>query len=154
MRAALLVLAVAAAGCSSSFSKADDSSVRKLLTAQQEAWNRGDLKAFMDGYDHSPDLVFTSSAAVRQGWDETYAKYQARYGEDPGSMGLLMFDVISIQPVGGDGVVVLGRWNLTSTAQAGRGIFSVVLRRTSHGWRIIHDHTSAESQPIVPGSDR
>ena len=152
MRAALLVLAVVA-GCSSSFSKADDSSVRKLLTAQQEAWNRGDLKAFMDGYEHSSDLVFTSGAAVRRGWDETYAKYKARYGEDPGSMGMLMFDVISMQPVGGDGVVVLGRWNLTHTAEAGRGIFSLVLRRTGHGWRIIHDHTSAEPQPIVPGGD-
>jgi ketosteroid isomerase-like protein len=43
-----------------------------------------------------------------------------------------------------DGAVVLGRWRLTETPNAGSGVFSVVLERRPEGWRIIHDHTSAD----------
>jgi ketosteroid isomerase-like protein len=41
--------------------------------------------------------------------------------------------------------VVLGRWRLTETAQAGSGVFSVVVERRPEGWRIVHDHTSSSS---------
>jgi len=44
--------------------------------------------------------------------------------------------------------VVLGRWVLTGTEHAGRGVFTLVLERRPEGWRIIHDHTSlATSSP-------
>ena len=40
--------------------------------------------------------------------------------------------------------IVLGRWKLTETPNAGSGVFSVVLERRPEGWRVIHDHTSAD----------
>lgn len=148
---AALVLASLVAGCGAhAFTKSDDSAIRGLLGAQQQAWNRGDLEAYMAGYLHSPELVFTSGGLVRQGWDETLAKYKAKYGESKATMGTLVFDIVSIQALGGDGAVVLGRWHLTDTPESGSGIFSVVLRRTGDGWRVVHDHTSADPKPIVP----
>jgi ketosteroid isomerase-like protein len=116
-----------------------------VLTAQQAAWNRGDLDGFMAGYARSPDLVFTSGGKIRRGYAETYAKYKAKYGGDHAGMGHLDFEILSVQSLGVDGAIVLGRWRLTETPNAAVGVFSVALERTAEGWRIVHDHTSVDA---------
>lgn len=146
MRAPALLVAVALAACAGprAFTRADDAAVRAVLSTQQAAWNRGDLPGYMAGYLRSPALVFTSGGKIRHGWDETLAKYQARYGSDPSTMGTLGFEILSVQALGADGAVVLGRWRLTDTPALGAGVFSVVLARTADGWKIVHDHTSSD----------
>jgi len=79
--------------------------------------------------------------------DVAYDHYVARYGNDRASMGTLAFEVISIDAVGADGAIVLGRWKLTDTPAAGDGVFTVVLARRPEGWRIVHDHTSSTPPP-------
>jgi ketosteroid isomerase-like protein len=128
------------------FSDADRSAVLAVLEQQRVAWNRGDLTTYMKGYVHSDELVFTSGGQVRRGWQATADRYQARYGGDRAGMGQLAFEALGVQPVGADGAVVLGKWRLTDTPQAGGGVFSVVLERRPDGWRIIHDHTSSDPQ--------
>jgi ketosteroid isomerase-like protein len=123
----------------------DDQPLRAVLTAQQEAWNRGDLDAFMAGYLHSQELVFTSGGHIRHGYDDTIAKYRAKYGNDRSTMGHLAFEILQVQPLGSDGAIMLGRWKLTDTPNAGAGVFSLGFRRTSEGWRIVHDHTSSDT---------
>jgi len=143
-----LVLALTLAACASAapslrrFEPTDRSAITSVLDQQVAAWNRGDLQRYMDGYAHIPGLVFTSGGNVRRGWQEAFDHYQARYATDPRAMGTLAFTVDSIDPVGADGAVVLGRWELTGTAHPGRGVFTLVLERRPEGWRIIHDHTS------------
>jgi ketosteroid isomerase-like protein len=134
-------------GCASSrsFTAADDEAVRGVLAAQQAAWNRGDLDGYMAGYLRSPELVFTSGSKVRRGWQETFDKYKAKYGSDPSTMGTLAFEILGVQALGADGAIVLGRWTLTETPNAGSGIFSVALRRTGDRWLVVHDHTSSDS---------
>lgn len=134
------------AGCAHSFSASDEMAIQQVLFAQRDAWNRGDLDAFMAGYAHSPDLVFTSGGQIRRGWDETAAKYRARYGTDTSTMGTLSFEVISIQHLGADGAIMLGRWKLTNTINEGGGVFSLGFERGPAGWHIVHDHTSSYSK--------
>jgi ketosteroid isomerase-like protein len=124
---------------------ADRREIEALLEGQREAWNRGDLPGFMAAYARTPDLVFTSGGKIRRGWDETDAAYRKKYGGDRAGMGQLAFEILGVQMVGRDGSVVLGRWRLTGTPQAGGGVFSVVLERRPEGWRIVHDHTSSDS---------
>lgn len=121
--------------------------MRAVLEAQQQAWNRGDLAGYMRGYLQSDALVFTSGGKIRRGWAETYAKYRARYGSDPSTMGQLAFEILDVQPLGADGAIVLGRWRLTDTPAAGSGVFSVALERTPTGWLVVHDHTSSDPMP-------
>jgi uncharacterized protein (TIGR02246 family) len=128
------------------FTPTDDRAIRAVLTTQAEAWNKGDLDGFMAGYEKTDDLVFTSGGKLRRGWQETYDKYRAKYGSDRSTMGHLAFELISIQSLGADGAIVLGRWTLTDTPNAGGGLFSVALARTPIGWRIVHDHTSVDSK--------
>jgi len=156
MRLIALVASLVIFGCAASpprvarFAPSDRAAIQAVLDAQIAAWNRGDLAAYMDGYARTPALVFTSGGNVRRGWQEAFDHYQARYATDPKAMGTLAFTVDSIDPVGADGAVVLGRWDLSNTANAGRGVFSLVVERRPEGWRIIHDHTSVSPAPTPP----
>lgn len=141
-----LALALALTGCvqpSMRFSDEDEAAVRAVLEAQRQAWNAGDLDAYMAGYERSDRLVFTSGGQIRRGWETTRAKYLARYGDSPQSMGHLDFDIDEVRGVGDGAAVVLGHWRLTETPQAGGGVFSLVMARSPDGWHVIHDHTSA-----------
>jgi beta-aspartyl-peptidase (threonine type) len=142
-----VILACGAASCagaqrSRGFVADDRAAITAVLDRQSAAWNRGDLAGYMDGYARTPTLVFTSGGNIRRGWQDAFDHYQARYATDPKAMGHLVFTIDSIDPVGADGAVVLGHWDLTATEHAGRGVFSLVVERRPEGWRIIHDHTS------------
>jgi ketosteroid isomerase-like protein len=142
------VLAIVLAACASStphvghFEAGDRAAITTLLANQVEAWNRGDLPSYMDGYARTPALVFTSGGNIRRGWQDALEHYQARYVIDPKAMGNLAFTIESIDPVGADGAVVLGHWELDGSPHPGRGVFTLVLERRPEGWRIVHDHTS------------
>jgi ketosteroid isomerase-like protein len=142
------IAGLALIGCAStskrSFTAADKQSITQLLTTQQQAWNRGDIEAFMEGYVQGEELIFTSGSKVRRGWKETLTRYQERYGEDSSTMGKLSFEVLGIQSLGADGAVVLGRWKLSGLESPAGGVFSVVLERADQGWLIVHDHTSSD----------
>jgi ketosteroid isomerase-like protein len=144
----VLSLAVAVVACAASpprvaaFAPSDRAAITSVLGDQITAWNRGDLAAFMGAYAKIPGLVFTSGGNVRRGWQAAFDHYQARYARDPQAMGTLAFEIDSIDAVGADGAVVLGRWYLTNSAHAGHGVFTLVVERRAEGWRVIHDHTS------------
>ena len=142
--AAAMVL-LGCGGAARTFGADDRRAIEGVLEAQRAAWNRGDLTAYMDGYAHTPALVFTSGGNVRRGWDETRARYEKRYGGDTAGMGQLAFEILDVQALGADGAVVLGTWKLTGTPQAGGGVFSVAFERRPDGWKIVHDHTSSST---------
>lgn len=139
--------ASAPARCSASF---DPAAVTAVLDGQREAWNAGDLDGFLAGYEQSEALLFTSGAKVRRGFGETRQKYVARYGESRETMGVLSFEILDVRALGAcsDAAIVLGRWGLTETAQAGSGVFTIILERREDRWLIVHDHTSVD--PVDP----
>jgi ketosteroid isomerase-like protein len=148
----LLVLALVL-GCAApqhEFTANDDRWIRDVLALQAEAWNRGDLDGYMKGYERSEKLVFTSGGNIRHGYVETLQKYKQKYGGAKSTMGTLAFEILSIQRLGADAAIVLGRWKLTATPNAGSGVFSVAFLRTEEGWRIVHDHTSVDTGPPPP----
>jgi hypothetical protein len=55
------------------------SAVLLVLNDQEDAWNRGDLEGFMNGYWKSEELTFQSGDNVTKGWQATYDRYRARY---------------------------------------------------------------------------
>ena len=113
-----------------------------VLAAQQDAWNRGDLQAFMEGYHRSADTTFSSAGKTDRGWDTVLASYRKRY-PDRAAMGKLTFSELVESPLGDAASLVRGRFRLVREGSAREGIFSVVFVRFPEGWRIIHDHTSA-----------
>lgn len=115
--------------------------IRKVLQTQQEAWNRGDIEGFMNGYARLDSIVFVSGDDVTRGWETVHQRYKTKYS-DRAKMGSLTFSDLEIPLLGSDSAVVLGRWQLDRKEDRPHGRFTLVLRRTTDGWRIVYDHTS------------
>ena len=116
--------------------------IQSVLTAQQDAWNRGDIDAFMNGYAQSASTVFVSEDEVRRGWETVRDRYHLRYS-DRAKMGTLSFSEIEVTMLSPDAAVVLGRWRLKRANDEPHGRFTLIFKRLPEGWRIVHDHTSA-----------
>src|SRR5262245_18056414 len=91
LRMASATLLVFITACTPSQTSVGDpaAQVRAVWNAQVEAWNRGDLDAFMTGYWNSPDLVFFSNKAETRGWQQTLERYRATYKAEGRPMGTL-----------------------------------------------------------------
>src|SRR5579864_584540 len=117
--------------------------IRQVLDDQVSAWNRGDIPAFMDGYDKSDATTFVS-ATVTKGHAQVLAGYLQRYPTRE-KMGTLRFTDLEIKLLGSDYASVLGRFLLDRSAEAGgeaAGIFTLLFHKTPQGWKVILDHTS------------
>src|SRR5215510_3916547 len=120
-----------------------ESAVEQVLHAQQEAWNRHDLEAFMAGYWNSPELTFFSGAQETSGWQDALERYRKTYQGEGKEMGTLNFSSLRVEPLGIDAAFVRGAWRLTrSDGKTPHGLFTLVFRKFPDGWKIVHDHTS------------
>jgi uncharacterized protein (TIGR02246 family) len=116
--------------------------IQSVLRAQQDAWNRGDVDEFMNGYARSASTVFVSDDQVTRGWETVRERYHRKYS-DQAKMGTLGFSDIEVTVLSPDSAVVLGRWALKRATDEPHGRFTLIFKRLSEGWRIVHDHTSA-----------
>src|SRR6188474_2597944 len=111
--------------------------VRAILAAQQDAWNRGDIEGYMDGYERSEKTVFISGDNVTRGWQTVLERYKKSY-DTREKMGVLTFSDLEITLLGADSASVLGRWSLKRAKDEPHGRFTLIFKRTSKGWRIVH----------------
>jgi uncharacterized protein (TIGR02246 family) len=115
--------------------------IRSVLQVQQDAWNRGDIDGFMNGYARSASMVFISEDTVRCGWQTARSLqekiFQSRKDGDP------HISDLEITLLSSDWAVVSGRWKLKRADDQPHSRFTLVLKRLPEGWRIVHDHTSA-----------
>ena len=116
--------------------------IRAVLDAQVAAWNRGDIDGFMDGYWRSSETVFISGDTVTHGWQTVLDRYKKGYSTRE-KMGTLIFSELDIKLISKTAAVATGRWQLTRAGDTPHGRFTLIFRKTSEGWRIIHDHTSS-----------
>lgn len=119
-------------------------SIRAVLIAQQRDWNRGDIPAFLQGYEASDETTFVG-AKISRGYAGLLARYRERY-PSRASMGVLTFSQLEVKMLGTGYASVLGHWHLDRSREAGGpagGYFTLLLRNTAQGWKIFLDHTSA-----------
>lgn len=110
---------------------------------QAEAWNRGDVEGYMDGYWRSPSLTFSSRGNVTRGFDATLQRYRSAY-PDKAAMGQLTFSDLEITSLCTHVALVLGRWKLEGEKPAS-GAFSLTMQLIDSQWLIVHDHTSRDA---------
>ncbi len=116
--------------------------IRSVLRTQQDAWNRADIDAFMNGYARSASTVFISEDTIKRGWQTVRDRYKQKYS-NPAKMGTLRFSDLEITLLSPDSAVASGRWKLKRANDQPHGRFTLILKRLPEGWRIVHDHTSA-----------
>jgi len=117
-----------------------------MLDSSAASWNGGDLDGFLDDYWRSEDLSFSGPDGVTRGWDDVRARYLRSYWAPGATRDSLRFADMEVMTLGADHALVLGRYELYRPEEDGvvtsSGHFSLVLRRSNAGWKIIHDHTS------------
>lgn len=126
------------------YAQSAEDAIRQVLTDQVSAWNRGDIPAFMHGYDDSPETTFIGKS-VEHGYAMILARYQRSYSS-PEAMGHLDFSDLQVRMLGSEHAVVTGHFHLTRSAAGGgdaSGVFSLVFEKKPAGWKIILDHTSS-----------
>jgi beta-aspartyl-peptidase (threonine type) len=142
---ALVILVPACLIATEASSTPAEKEIAATLNSQVESWNRGDLEGFMRGYWNSPDLTFFSGGTETKGWQPTLERYRKRYQSAGSEMGKLSFNDLQITLLNSDSAFVRGRWRLTlSNGKTPGGLFTLIVRKKPEGWRIVHDHTSAE----------
>jgi ketosteroid isomerase-like protein len=127
----------------------DEAKIRTALTAQTEAWNRGDVEGFMKTYEDSTETTFIGKT-LRKGYRPILERYKQGYSTKE-QMGTLTFNDLDIRLLpNGCGkteiALVTGKFHLERTVRGDAtkddGIFSLVWRKSRDGWKIILDHTS------------
>jgi len=138
--AALLLLAAACAHPAAS--DADDrAAIERVLREQGEAWDRGDLHAFVAGYAESERMTFVGKGgAIVRGRAALEERYRKSYPE--GQRGKLTFGDLEFRRLGPDAWLVLGKWSLELPPENPHGVFTLVFERGDRGLQILHDHSS------------
>ncbi len=113
--------------------------ITEVFNRQVIAWNKADIKGFMQGYDVSDSLQFITKKGRTLGWDnvlKTYIKYYPTKKE----MGSLQFNNLIVKPLSDSIAQVYGNWLITKESSVG-GNFSLIMKQKPDGWKIIIDHT-------------
>ena len=130
---------------SSQSQTAPEAAIHHLLDQQTADWNRGDVEAFMKGYEDSPTTTFVGQT-VQYGYATILERYKKLY-TNPAAMGKLTFSHLAIRILDTNYAVATGNFHLERTTAGGGnadGIFSLLFKRDPSGWKIILDHTSRD----------
>ena len=135
------LLAVLLSCQQSPVNKAAKQEISTVLMEQQQAWNNGNIKTYMQGYHKSDSLRFASGGKVTFGWQTTLDRYARAY-PDKAIMGTLTFSEIDIKMISETSALVFGKWELEREQDHPWGLFTLLFQKNPKGWRIVHDHTS------------
>jgi ketosteroid isomerase-like protein len=126
--------------------------VERMLEESAAAWNAGDLDEFMDDYVHSESITYIGGGVLLTGHDAIRAHYAPRFTPEA-ERDSLRFEDVRTRWLGGIDGLVTARWILYRDSEiTASGPFTLVLRRTGSGWKIIHDHSSSDPPPTPPAN--
>jgi ketosteroid isomerase-like protein len=143
-RRGLSWLPLAAAAEAQSLPGMEAKAILAVLSGQQDAWNRGDIAAFMQGYENSNDTTFVGSTGVVRGYQPVLERYLKRYPTRD-AMGQLTFSELEVHALGAEHAWVLGKFNLVRNEAGGgnaNGRFTLLFKKSQAQWKVIVDHTS------------
>jgi ketosteroid isomerase-like protein len=129
-------------GVSGAQSQSAEQQIRAVLQEQVDAWNRGDVVSYMEGYWKSDSTVFLSGGSILRGWETVLERYKSNYGSRE-KMGTLEFGELVIRLLSSTTAVVHGVWKLFREGDTPWGRFTLIVEKKREGWRITHDHTSS-----------
>ena len=115
--------------------------IQRVMDQQQEAWNRGDIEDYMNGYWKSDSLRFIGKRGITYGWQPTLENYKKGY-PNADAMGRLQFTNLSIELTGDSSAYVIGKWMLYRTTDTLSGHYSLLWKRMDNQWLIVADHSS------------
>ncbi|MFC1555483.1 DUF4440 domain-containing protein, partial [candidate division KSB1 bacterium] len=86
-----------------------------------------------------------SDVTVSRGWEKVFNRYKERY-DSREKMGRLTFRDVEVAVTGPESGFIMGTWALSRKNDDPGGKFTIIFKKFSEGWKIIHDHTSSENE--------
>ena len=117
--------------------------VVKVILAQQQAWNHGDIDGFAACYKDAPETLVVTRQ-ISRGFAGLADEYRHDY-PTKAAMGTLTFSELEVRSLDAQFAMVVGKYHLDRAKKEGGeadGLFSMVLEKTAKGWKIILDHTT------------
>jgi len=114
----------------------------KVMSLQQDAWNKGDIDSFMQGYLKSDELVFSGKSGPVYGWENTKKRYYSSYPNTK-IMGKLNFTIKKIRSLSSNSAYLIGEYYLKRSGEDSNGHFTLLWKKIDSNWLIVSDHTSA-----------
>ena len=111
------------------------------MNEQINAWNNGDIDAYMETYWKSDSLLFIGKNGPTYGWELTKKNYKKGY-PDTAAMGKLRFELIQMKRLSVAYYSVVGKWFLKRSIGDIGGAFTLIFRKVKGKWLIIQDHSS------------
>ncbi len=114
------------------------------FTRSADAWNRGDLDAFVGDYAADSATTFMDGRRPQHGLAWIRAHYAPLF--QPGAKrDSLRFEEFTARPLGTTWALVTARYILyRNGATTASGPFTLVMEERPEGWRILHDHSSSD----------
>ena len=119
----------------------DGQTIRKVLSDQTIAWNKGNIEDFMKGYWNNDSLMFIGKSGVTYGYQNTLMNYKKNYNSAD-AMGTLSFDLIKVQRLSPEYYFVVGKWHLKRSIGDVGGHYNLLFRKVNGTWVIVADHSS------------
>lgn len=116
--------------------------VEAMLARGADAWNRGDLDAFVSDYVPGDSATYIGRTGIVRGRSAIRAVYAPRFA--PGfERGTLRFEQVEVDVLA-PGVANAIAWYVLSSGDSviARGPTSLVMRDVGGKWLIVHDHSS------------
>ncbi len=125
------------------FAQKQSQDVNHVLTnmkTQEESWNKGDVRGFMEYYWNNDSLKFIGSKGITYGWQKTLDNYIKGYPNKE-AMGILTFTILEATLLSETSIYVIGKWELKKEKPSG-GHFTLLWKKINSKWVIVADHTS------------
>ncbi len=119
--------------------------VDSLLRTSAAAWNGGDLDGFLGWYRRGRETTYIGSSGLIHGWEAIRDRYAPLFAVGA-ARDSLRFENLESRPLGAGLGLATARYELfQGDSLAAAGVFTLVLKQTPEGWRIVHDHSSASA---------
>lgn len=124
-----------------------EAQVSDMLAASAEAWNRGDLEAFMSDYARAPSTTYIGGTGLKVGFDAIRARYAPTFAL-AAERDSLRFESLRVRSLESRYALATARYVLQRGGETtASGPFTLVLSRIEGRWMIIHDHSSSDPPP-------
>ena len=118
----------------------DFEAIKAVMAMQEEAWSKGDLEKFMQGYLENETLTFIGSRGLSYGWNTTLENYRKGY-PDRAAMGTLSFEVLELKSLSPEYCYMIGQYKLVRAAEDLSGYFTLLWQKVDGDWKVIADQT-------------
>jgi ketosteroid isomerase-like protein len=115
--------------------------IRDRFNEATEAWNRGDLNAYLAGYWDSEATRWISGGMIIRGVEAIRARYKSLY-DSPEKLGKLEVQDLKIDILTDGDALVAGKWSHTAGQLVRHGVFTVHMKKVQGEWFMATDHAS------------